>query len=341
MPGLAFPLPTPVIILAVCLLSGQALPAATNAPIIACDAPLHDFGSVTGEDIVNHTFLLENRGQADLHVLKVQVSCGCTTTKLARDTIPPGETAALSVGFNPKGRRGPQSKDIYVHSNDPAHPLFRLMMQGEVHNDVDVIPPQILMGASGSASNYEGMATINCNLAAPFKVTGLDTNRLPFCTAVLTSLPGGRQHQLRLVAMPGLTEKNGLQRGEVGVLTDHPAYARITVPVSLYVREDVSVVPREISLPATGRGTNTLTRFVFVRSATDHSLRVEDVVVPDPRMQITRQAMGKGRYRILIEGIRVTPELDGKVIQIRVLGVGGCEKTLSVPLRVKRERTPL
>ena len=41
-------------------------------PVIASDAPVFDFGTVTPADEVTHVFKLVNRGNADLHIERVE-----------------------------------------------------------------------------------------------------------------------------------------------------------------------------------------------------------------------------------------------------------------------------
>jgi hypothetical protein len=46
--------------------------ATDAAPVIACDEPTHDFGTIAPAEKVKHVFKLVNRGNADLKIEKVE-----------------------------------------------------------------------------------------------------------------------------------------------------------------------------------------------------------------------------------------------------------------------------
>lgn len=51
---------------------GEAAPAEQGAPKIAADAPVFDFGAISGTDSVEHVFVIRNVGDAELKVERVQ-----------------------------------------------------------------------------------------------------------------------------------------------------------------------------------------------------------------------------------------------------------------------------
>lgn len=105
---------------------------ALASPKISVDAPLYDFGEVLEGIAVVHTFVLSNVGDEPLTIGDVRVSCGCTTTSLAKSTLEPGESVELQVTFDSAGFSGEMVKNIYVESNDPAAPELVLQLVGTV-----------------------------------------------------------------------------------------------------------------------------------------------------------------------------------------------------------------
>jgi len=105
---------------------------AMAAPRISVDTPVYDFGEILEGLAVVHTFVLQNVGDGPLTIDDVQVSCGCTTTSLAKSTLAPGESVDLEVTFDSAGFSGTMTKNIYVKSNDPATPKFTLQLTGTV-----------------------------------------------------------------------------------------------------------------------------------------------------------------------------------------------------------------
>ena len=103
-----------------------------NAPHILIDAEEYNFGECIENDVINHDFTLKNIGKSPLVIHKVKTSCGCTTSKLEKDTIAPGESTKIKARFSTYGKRGGQSKEIYIITNDPDQPKVTLRIMGKV-----------------------------------------------------------------------------------------------------------------------------------------------------------------------------------------------------------------
>ena len=61
---------------------------------------------------VTHEFKFINKGKAPLLIKFIETTCGCTTPKWNRKPIPPGDSSAITVTFNPKDRPGVFSKKL-------------------------------------------------------------------------------------------------------------------------------------------------------------------------------------------------------------------------------------
>ena len=58
-----------------------------------------------------------NTGSAPLLIIKVQVGCGCTAVDYPEDPIMPGDTASVSLSYNPSGRPGQFTKQAIIFTN--------------------------------------------------------------------------------------------------------------------------------------------------------------------------------------------------------------------------------
>ena len=95
----------------------------SNGPIVTFTEKLHDFGEINQGDIVEHTFIFENTGNAPLIISSAKGSCGCTVPKYAREVaIAPGEKSEMVVRFNSRGKSGMQSKSVTIYSNAQNNP---------------------------------------------------------------------------------------------------------------------------------------------------------------------------------------------------------------------------
>lgn len=75
----------------------------------------HNFGAFN-EDMgpVSATFRFVNTGDEPVGIVAARASCGCTAPKYSREGIAPGDTASVTVTYDPAGRPGRFSKYVAV-----------------------------------------------------------------------------------------------------------------------------------------------------------------------------------------------------------------------------------
>lgn len=103
-----------------------------NAPSIEFADKVWDFGTLSGNEKVEHEYVFTNKGKSDLIIRKVQAGCGCTATDPGKTVLKPGESSSIKAVFDSRGQRGKQNKGITVVTNDPANPNIILRLTGEV-----------------------------------------------------------------------------------------------------------------------------------------------------------------------------------------------------------------
>ena len=84
-----------------------------------------DFGTISNRKAVSQEFTVRNTGQGELSIVGVSTSCGCTTAQIDKQQLAPGETAQLTVTFDPlvhNGATGEFVRVVYVRSDDPDTP---------------------------------------------------------------------------------------------------------------------------------------------------------------------------------------------------------------------------
>ncbi len=95
---------------------------------------VHDFGSMQQGAKPSYDFHFVNTGDAPLVIVSVDKSCGCTEPSFPEQAILPGDTAAITVGYNSVGRQGRFDKSITVNSN-AKDGAVRLRIVGNVKTD--------------------------------------------------------------------------------------------------------------------------------------------------------------------------------------------------------------
>jgi hypothetical protein len=77
----------------------------------------HDFGTITEGQVVEHTYVFKNTGEAPLIIQAAQGSCGCTASDWTKSPIPVGGTGFVKAKFDSNGKPNIQNKTVTVTAN--------------------------------------------------------------------------------------------------------------------------------------------------------------------------------------------------------------------------------
>ncbi len=107
---------------------------AQSKPAIEFERKVVNFGKFTQKSPVLKTvFNFTNTGNAPLIIMKVEASCGCTTTNFTPYPVKPGQKGKVEVYYDGADRSfGPFQKTVRVYTNassDPVHLLIKGDMQ--------------------------------------------------------------------------------------------------------------------------------------------------------------------------------------------------------------------
>ena len=94
----------------------------------------YNFGEV-GPEPVTTTFAVSNSGDGPLQIKRVTTSCGCTTAEISSQTVAPGQSADLTVTFDPQahaGAVGQMVRFVYLRTNDPAAAEVEIQISANV-----------------------------------------------------------------------------------------------------------------------------------------------------------------------------------------------------------------
>lgn len=76
----------------------------------------HNFGAFHEDDGVRTcTMRYVNTGDEPLSITAARSSCGCTLAEYSRKPLAPGDTAEIVVSYDPTGRPGRFSKNVYIN----------------------------------------------------------------------------------------------------------------------------------------------------------------------------------------------------------------------------------
>ncbi len=210
------------------LLALRAAAGPSGAPRLACDEPVFDFGQAESGKRIEHTFVLRNTGDAPLSIDRVRAGCSCTSHRLERSLVPPGGRTTLAVEVSLKGRIGGQRISLYVHSNDPDQPFFKLQCNGFAGPEVDVFPEEIVLDIDPAAGPSERIATIMNRSASPVSITGVRVSGGSFTARIETNEV---YREFRVVACLDTNRPPRAFTGEIMLETDHPRVRHLSIPV--------------------------------------------------------------------------------------------------------------
>ncbi|MBK7106194.1 MAG: DUF1573 domain-containing protein [Ignavibacteriae bacterium] len=121
-----------LLVAAIILIINISVNAQFSKPKISALSSEFNFGDVKEGEILTHKFVIQNTGGEILQIAKVKASCGCTAAKPSKNDIKPNDTTTISVRFDTNRRMGKQQKYVYIISNDPENPQFRLSFTANI-----------------------------------------------------------------------------------------------------------------------------------------------------------------------------------------------------------------
>lgn len=304
----------------------------TNQSGLVCLNPAFDFGAVYPDAVVNHSYILTNQGTHAVKLLKLRTTCGCTTAIAATNVLAPGQATTVDVVINFKGRRGRQTKSIYVETDDLLNRSVRMNFTGVVVVPIDVQPEGIHFGTVGAEERLEREVLLTADSTNVFHVLSA-TSDFPRVTVTTEPREVGKQYLVKVVCDG--PRKAGTFMTSVQVATDLPQMSVLSIPVAGLVAGDLVSTPANLILvPSSGNISNTV--WVNLWSPSGKTFKVNRVELPGEGLTNSVATMTPGRTRLEFKTWGALNGLDGKAIRIET--DLATMKEISIPIRVLTTR---
>ena len=136
----------------------------------------YEFDPVVEGAEIDHQFIIQNKGTADLNIEKVKTGWGCTAVSFPR-LISPGGEGKINIKVNSNGYGGRKlKKNIVIHTNDEKHPKLNFVIQGKVDKFVTITPNRVnLSGYVGE--DIKQSIKIIPEKKYPFKILGVKAQK--------------------------------------------------------------------------------------------------------------------------------------------------------------------
>ncbi len=278
---------------------------------LTCEQPTFNFGKRESIPDFDHDFVIRNAGDLALQIFNLRPTCGCLVPKFTERTIPPGHTATVTVHFIARGRQGPQSKVLFIESNDPAQPSFPLRMEGQIIDPVELKPSLLFFGRLAANSCSTGTLTVSAIGTNLLGSVSAQIDSPAFVVSVAHPASSKTVH-LTVATKPPLPE--GLTRATLRINTGCPRMPVLTTVVSAFVPGTFSIMPPELLL--VGREDETVRREVLVRAESNITFRVVAVEPPLKDISCTITTTNPAACRLTFPSLPVSHKLDGQTIRI-------------------------
>ncbi len=93
-----------------------------------------NFDTVAKGKKVSATFQINNSGEGNLIIRKIETTCTCTKYFVTERVVPSGKSMTLNVEYSTMGSTGLQRKFVRIFCNDPTHFVVEFVVQGYVEN---------------------------------------------------------------------------------------------------------------------------------------------------------------------------------------------------------------
>ena len=320
-------------LLALCARGADLPPDPAPAPRLHCDAPTRDFGVVTNTDEVAHTFVLQNTGNAPLDISRVHAPCGCTTHSLKTKTISPGDSVELAARLSLAGKEGRQTKNIFVHSNDPAGSPYTLELLCDARREIICEPSRLLVADAVAGTNPVSVVNVRSGTGRAFRVTAASVSANNGLRTAIVSAGAGTEHVVQIFLEPGYERTEGRISDTIVIRTDRPEMPEVKVPVTLYFKPRFTVSPRTMVVPkADGMA---FTRYILVHSPRNEAFTLFRLEKPSDEIQVEEQKLSATRHRIVVRNLGHDPALHGKEFVMHLRAVDGNVTKLRVPIEMR------
>jgi len=319
----------------IAMISGASMAQETQevvaaiGPRIVCDEPLYDFGTADSQSTIEHTFVIRNTGDTTLEISNVRPACGCTLANISEKIVPPGGESQITARLSLQGRNGPQSKPITILSNDPQNPEYRVTLAGTVAAAINVTPDRLMFGQIGTEQTIELFVDIGGLIPEPFTITGIESS-LPNLITEQETMQEGKQYRIK-ARLTGPSQTGPINASLI-VRTDHPSRPAINIPVIANVVGEIIYNPIAIEVPAAANN-EAVTRYIVLRPGMLKQFELTSVKLPDATMKSSIYPFGDQGYRIQIENIVASSELNGKTIVLETSG--STMASIEIPIVIK------
>ena len=196
-----------------------------------------EFGRLQEGRTLEGDIRFANAGKQPVQIQRVQASCGCTTTKIEKMTVEPGDTATVHYSVRTLGFRGLVRKTITVYFTDPKEKELAFVIQGTLFGELDVTPSFIdFQGvALDMNSSFTQNVTVQNQSGKTLKISVIRaTSELLTVSPASATLPAGQSLSVQVILRPS---KPATVDTDVWIESDSASRPKISIPVFIQIEK--------------------------------------------------------------------------------------------------------
>jgi hypothetical protein len=218
--------------------------APSDAPRLVFREPSVSFGTKYDDETADVTIAFRNDGGRTLHVNRIDVDCACARLGEQPSEVAPGATAELRLRLKFTGVSGPIRHRVAIDSDDPATPIARAWMTGEIVPRLAVEPRKVEFRPATMAE--AASIDLDVRAAEGGRITDLVAFTSGRALAIsTTSTDAGAR--VRVAVEPFADDFL------TSVVLRRGGYERV-IPVRGFAARDVRAVPEELTAGLVKRG---------------------------------------------------------------------------------------
>lgn len=224
----------------------------------------YDFGSIARGAKAEYAFELTNLYLEDVHIVSAQVSCGCTTPRVEKETLKTYEKGSVIAHINSDRFVGNQGSTITVTIDKPQYAQVQLHVKVRIFSDVLLEPSSIVLGGVARGNSVERTIRVQYTGRSDWQITEVRSANPHLAGAVAETLRQGGRVTYDLKAVLDNSAPAGYVSEYLWLITNDPRTKEIPVPVEGHVQADISVSPSSLFLGVVQPG-QSVTKQIVVR----------------------------------------------------------------------------
>lgn len=230
-----------------------------NSPDISSPQPVIDIGDVFQGESKSTTFVIENKGTAELGLLRVVPKCGCTIPTLRLPdtgeemkipmivgdrpflTLAPGKKCEINVTFNSAGQGGNEiTKPIHVESNDPDTPSYELTLKINLKRIAFYEPQAVQLGSVTIGDTKQATITVRPGPGVSFDIAKIaPVEHLAFETQDSAMADGRKEFAITVTLLS--SAPIGAFNRTLQIETSIPTAPKIKIPIFADVKPAIRI----------------------------------------------------------------------------------------------------